>query len=333
MARMTVMGVCASLFSTRVFSHVKLVLVGAILAPGIRTVTAALRVLGRSTDGHFQHDHRVLNRARWSSLAVSRRRLGLLLDVFVPAGPVAMGLAETIERRRGERMAAKGIDRDPVRASHAHFVKASGWRWVCRMVLTRIPWGDRVWALPFLTVLAPSERYSHVRGRRPPSWLDRARQMGRRVRRWGPTRALVVGDRTYAALEGREARRGSACGITRLRLDAALYAPAPPQKPKPNGRPRKQGRRLPTLARLAAAPTTPWELVTVAPWYGQKERRVHLTSATAVWYHSGLPPVPVRWGLIRDPAGKFGPQALLPTTLNLDPLQLLTWFIQRGQLE
>jgi len=201
-------------------------------------------------------------------------------------------------------------------------------------VLARIPWVDRVWALPFLSVLAPSERYYQVQGRRPQSLLDRAQQMVRLVRRWVPSRELVVvGDRTYAALEWLEAVRGSACVITRLRLDAALYTPAPPRQPKQNGRPRKKGMRLPTLAHVVAAPTTPWQLVTVAPWSGQKARRVHIASATAVWYHSGLPPVPIRWVLIRDPARTFAPQALLSTKLDLDPMQILTWFIQRWQLE
>jgi hypothetical protein len=158
--------------------------------------------------------------------------------------------------------------------------------------------------------------------------------MVRLVRRWLPSRELVVvGDRTYTALEWLDAVRESACVITRLRLDAALYAPAPPRKPKQNGRLRKKGMRLPTLAHRVADPTTPWKLVTVAPWYGQTVRRVHIASATAVWYHSGLPPVPIRWVLIRDPAGTFAPQALLATRLDLDPRQILTWFIQHWRLE
>jgi DDE superfamily endonuclease len=330
----SVFGAFAPLFSRRVFEHARLLLMGAILAPGRRTVTAALRVMGKSADRHFQNYHRVLNRARWSSLNASRLLLGLLLDTFVPEGPVVIGIDETIERRRGNQISAKGIYRDPVRSSHAHFVKASGVRWVCLMVRARLPWSDRVWALPFLTVLAPSERYYQVQGRRPPSLLDRARKALPLVRRWLPTRELVVvGDRTYAAREWLDAIRASACVITRLRLDAALYTPAPPRKPKPNGRPRTKGLRLPTLAPLVAAPTTPWKMVAMAQWYGHKERHGPMTSATAVWYHPGLPPVPIRWVLIRDPAGKFAPQALLSTKLDCDPVQILTWFVQRWQLE
>jgi hypothetical protein len=164
--------------------------------------------------------------------------------------------------------------------------------------------------------------------------LDRARQMVRLVRRWLPgSEVVVVGDSAYAALDGLDAVRESVCVLTRLRLDAALYTPTPPRKPKQHGRPRKKGRRLPTLAHVGAAPTTSWTLVTVAPWYGQKERHVHMTSATAIWYHSGWPPVPIRWVLIRDPAGTCAPQALRSTELDLDPVQILPWFVHRWQLE
>jgi hypothetical protein len=178
-----------------------------------------------------------------------------------------MAMDETIERRRGERIAAQGLERDPVRSSPTPVVKASALRWLCLPVLARIPWVDRGWALPCLTVLAASARYDQIHGRHPPSWLDRARQMVRLVRRWLPTRALVVvADRAYAALEWRDAVRARAGVITRLRRAAALDAPAPPRQPKQNGRPRQQGLRLPTLAPRVAAPTTPWQLVNIAPW-------------------------------------------------------------------
>jgi DDE family transposase len=330
----TVIGAFAPVFSRRVFAHVKLLIVGAILAPGKRTITSVLRVMGRSDDEHFQNYHRVLNRARGLPLDAGHRLLGLLLDAFVPAGPVVMGIDETIERRRGEKIAAKGIYRDPVRSSHTHFVKASGLRWVSLMLLTHIPWAARVWALPFLTVLAPSERYYQARGRRPHSLLDRARQAVRLVRRWLPTRELVVvGDQTYAALEWLDAVRHAVCVITRLRLDAALYEPAPPRQPRQNGRPRKKGTRLPTLEKVLTDSMTHWKTVTMATWYGEGQRRVQITSNTAVWYHSGKPVVPIRWVLIRDPHRRFAPQALLATNPQLTPVQILTYFVRRWQME
>jgi hypothetical protein len=123
------------------------------------------------------------------------------------------------------------------------------------------------------------------------------------------------------------------CCITRLRMEAALYAPAPPRKPRQNGRPRLKGKRLPTLAQVLANAATHWAMVTVRGWYGEGEQGVELTSATAVWYHSGMPPLPIRWVLIRDPQSKFEPQALLCTDLTVAPVQMLEWFVRRWRLE
>ena len=156
----------APLFSKRVWDHVEVLVVGALLAPGKRTVTAVLRVMGLSQEARFQKYHRVLSRARWSSVAVARVLLGLVVDTFVPTGPVVIGLDDTLERRRGEKIKARGIYRDPVRSSRSQMVKASGLRWLCAMVLADMPWVGRVWALPFLTALCPSERYHQQRGQR-----------------------------------------------------------------------------------------------------------------------------------------------------------------------
>jgi hypothetical protein len=141
----------APLFSKRVWGHVQVLVVGALLAPGKRTVTAVLRVMGLSQEGQFQKYHRVLNRARWSSVAVARVLLDLVVETFVVTGPVVIGIDDTLERRRGAKIKAKGIYRDPVRSSRSQMVKASGLRWLCAMVLAEIPWAGRVWALPFLT--------------------------------------------------------------------------------------------------------------------------------------------------------------------------------------
>jgi hypothetical protein len=327
----------APLFRQRVWEHAVVLLVGTILAPGKRTVTAALRVLGLQHTPRFERYHRVLSRAHWSSLAASRVLLGLLVTAFVPTGPLLLGVDETIERRRGQRIAAKGIYRDPVRSSHGHFVKASGLRWVCLMLLVPIPWAGRVWALPFLTALAPSERYAQEHRRRHKTLVDWARQLLRLVRRWWPDRPIVaVADSSYAALEllaGCQAGPQPVTVITRLRLDAALYEPAPPRRPGQVGRPRLKGPRRPTLATVVQDPHTGWTPLTVPDWYGTGERGVEVVSDTAVWYHAGLPPVPLRWVLIRDPRGQFDTQALLCTDCDVAPAQILAWFVHRWQLE
>jgi DDE superfamily endonuclease len=325
----------APLFRQRSWRHAQVLLIGAILVPGQRTVTSILRIGGLCRERRFANYHRVLNRAAWSGRAAARVLLGLLLDAFVPTGPVLLGLDDTIERRRGKRIGAKGIYRDPVRSSKGHFVKASGLRWLSLMLLVPISWAGRVWALPFLTALAPSERYCREHGRRHKTLTDWARQLVLQARRWMPERALVlVADSSFAALEllASLVRQGVTC-VTRLRLDAALYQPAPPRQPKTVGRPRTKGERLPTLAKVLADPTTSWQRVVVPDWYGEGERVVEICSNTAVWRHAGLPVVPIRWVLLRDPSRRFDPQALLCTDLAQEPLQIVRWFAQRWQLE
>ncbi len=174
----------APLFRQHTWRHAQVLLLGAILVPGPRTVTSILRIGGLRRERRFVNYHRVLNRAAWSGQAAARVLLGLLLETFVPTGPVLLGLDDHIERRRGKCIGAKGIYRDPVRSSKGHFVKASGLRWLSLMLLVPIPWAGRVWALPFLTVLAPSERYAAERGRRHKKLTDWARQMALQARRW-----------------------------------------------------------------------------------------------------------------------------------------------------
>ena len=324
----------APLFSKPVFRHAQVLLMGAILSPRKRTVTQALRVMGKSQEKHFQNYHRVLNRALWSGLTAGRILLSLLVSAFAPTGAIVMGLDDTIERRRGDKIAAKGIYRDPVRSSHSHFVKASGLRWLSLMLLVEIPWAGRVWALPFLTALCPSGRYCKERGRAHRKLTDRARQMLSLAARWLPRRELVVtADSSFAALELLAAVRESVTVVTRLRLDAALYEPVAPRRKGQVGRPRKTGRRLPTLQAVASDPQTRWQEVKVKGWYGEGERVVEVVSAACVWYHRGLPPVPIRFVLVRDPQEKFSTQALLSTKLEVEPVQILEWFVKRWQME
>lgn len=160
--------------------------------------------------------------------------------------------------------------------------------------------------------------------------------MIRQLRRWLPGRQLVVvADSSYAVLEllACAARMIEPVTIvTRLRLDAALYDPAPVRKPGTKGRPRKKGARQPTLATRLTDPHTVWQPITVS-WYGGSTRTIELASAIAVWYHNGLPPVALRWVLIRDPQGQFDPQALLCTDQQVQAQTILEWFVLRWQLE
>ncbi len=294
MELMSMMIAFAPLFSQRVWPQALTLVMRALLAPGKRTVSQLLRVMGLADKPQFQRYHRVLNRAVWSSRQASRILLSILVTTFAADGVMVMGLDDTIERRWGKRIAARGIYRDPVRSSQAHFVKTSGLRWLSLMLVVPIPWAQRVWALPFLTVLAPSERYHQTPGRRHKALTDWARQMLVQVRRW-------LGNR--------------------------------PRDAHTIGRPRKVGQRLPTLTTRLADSTPHWQSLTLEGWYGQQTYTLEWVSQTAVWYHTGLPPVPIRWVLGRDPLGQLEPQAFLCTDLEATPAQILLWCWQRWQVE
>jgi hypothetical protein len=332
----TILNAFAQLFSKRIWGRVQVLLAGAILSPAERTVTAALRAVGLSQEKHFQNYHRVLNRAVWSSVEASRILLMLLVGTFALFGPIVFGLDDTIERRRGENIKAKGIYRDPVRSSHSHMVKASGLRWLSLMLLAPIPWAGRVWALPFLTVLAPSERYYEKKVCKHKKLTDWARQMLFQLRKWLPERTLVVvADSSFAVIEllSRMTQlKNPICMIARFRLDAALYEPVV-LTPSKVGRPRKKGKRLPTLETVLDDEQTIWQPLIVQEWYGEKQREIEICSDTAVWYHSGKPPLSIRWVLIRDPKKKFKSQALLCTNLETSPEQIIQWFVRRWQVE
>ena len=326
------------LFSKSVFANAMVLLIGAVLAPGRRTVAAALRAAGLAQERAYHKYHNVLARAKWSPRRASRTLLEMLVSAHAPEGPLVFGIDDTIERRWGPKIKARGIYRDPVRSSRGHFVKASGLRWLSLMLLTPVSWAGRVWALPFLTVLCPSERYNETCRERHKKLTVWARQMIMQLRRWLPDRQLVVvgivvGDSSFAALELLAAACPFATMVTRLRLDAALYAPAPPRRPGQIGRPRKKGARLPKLNERLIDPRTEWHAVEATWWYGHANKKVEIATGRAVWYHPGMPVVPLRWVLVRDPKGKLDPKAFLCTDRSADPIGVLRWFVRRWSVE
>jgi len=324
----------AGCFTRPTWANLLVLAAGAILSPGRRTVAAALSSVGLRGAAGFTNYHRVLNRSRWSGQAAARCLLKLLVAAFAPDGPVVVGIDETIERRWGARIKARGIYRDPVRSSRGHFVKASGLRWISLMLLAPVPLAaGRVWALPFLTALAPSERCAQAQGRRHKPLTDQARQLLLLLARWLPGREVIaVADSSYAAIDLLAAVRRQVTVITRLRLDARLFDPPPPRLPGTKGRLRVSGARQPTLLQRLADPKTAWQRVTVTSWYGQGERRLDVVSGTALWCHPGKQ-VPVRWVLVRDAAGEFEPQAFACTDQAADPIATLKLFVRRWSVE
>ncbi len=327
----------AQAFSERIWDWVQVLVVGAILAPGKRTVSAVLRVMGLSDERQFQNYHRVLNRATWSGLRLSQILLGLLLAAFLAAGvPLIIAPDETLERRKGRTIKQKGAFRDAIRSSKTRTLTSFGLRWVSMMLLVPVPWSQRVWALPFLTVLAPSEKTNHANGKRHKTSLDWLGQMIALVRRWVPTRPIVlVVDGGLAAVKlGLRCRRLAVpiTYVSRLRLDAVLHDLVPAPIGGKRGPKAKKGKRQASLKGRVQGLTTMWEAATVA-WYGGVSRRVELATGTALWYTPGHDPLPLRWVLVRDPAGSFAPQAFFATELVASAVQIVAWFVLRWNEE
>jgi hypothetical protein len=324
-------------FSTPVCYNAQVLAVGAILCTGRRTVTSALKIMGLDQCKQFTNFHRVLNRAHWNTLKASKILLGALI-LLVPEGfPLIILVDETIERRSGKMIKAKGKYRDAVRSSSTKVVNCFGLKWIAMMLVVPVPWASRPWALPFLTVLAPSRQYNEAQGKHHKTTVDWTRQMIMQVRRWHPNRAFVlIGDGAYAAVSLALCCAGMpympVSLVSRLRLDAGLYDFPPPVKPgKPGPKPKK-GKKQPTLKERIKDPKTCWIPIKVR-WYENKMRTVELFSGVSLWYTPGQDPVPVKWVVVRDPDGKFDPEAFFCTDLKASSKAIIEWFVLRWNIE
>jgi hypothetical protein len=323
----------APLFSERVWRHAQALLLGGILTPGPRTVAAALRVMGLAMERHFTNYHRVLNRAIWSARQGSRILLGLLITLLVSSGAtIVLGADDTVERRAGRQIRAKGCYRDAVRSTKKHVIRCFGLKWVSMMLLVPVPWSRRVWALPFLTALCwPAEQSTRRRHKTSVDWV---RQMMKQVRRWLPGRQLVlVVDGGFAAVSlALACVKHHVTMVSRLRWDAALYHPPAPQPPGKRGPKPTKGPRQRSLQGWAERADTPWETVEV-DWYGGQRKKLWVFSHTALWHTPRLPPVEIRYVLVADPAGKLRMEAFFCTDVQATPVQILQWVVMRWSVE
>ena len=323
----------APLFSPRVWLHAQLLLLGAILAPGARTVTAALRVMGLAREHRFTHDHRVLNRAMWSTHQGSRLLLGWRIMLLVPPGAtIVLGADDTVERRGGRKITAKGGYREAVRSTKKHVIRCFGLKWVAMMRFVPVPWARRVWARPFLTALCwPAKKDQRRRHKTSVDWV---RQMLKQVRRWRPGRRVVlVVDGGFAAVSLALAGvKSQVVMVSRRRWDAARYHPPGLQPPGKRGPKPAKGKRQRSLQAWAARSDTPWETGEV-DWYGGPRKQLWVFSRTALWYTPRLPPVEIRFVMVCDPEGKLRMEAFFCTDLPATPVQILPWVVRRWSVE
>jgi len=328
-----VLSAFAVLFTQPTWVHAQLLLIGALLCQGPRRVTSILRAMGLAQAKRFEKYHRVLNRAQWNSVKAAQILLGLLVALLPADYPLLLPIDDTLERRKGKRIKAKGVYRDACRSSEQHVVTCLGLKWICLMLIVPLPWNLRPWALPVMTVLAPSREANAARNRYHKTSIDWAMVIVRVISRWLKRPWALIGDGGFAC-----ARLGWACLkqgailVSRLRLDAALYEfPAPPRTGKA-GRPPEKGRRVSSLAQRAKATGEQW-LTAQVNWYGHQRKTVWLQTGIHLWYTHESKPLPIRWVLAADPTGKQRTEAFFSTDLELAPEQIVNWFVLRWSIE
>lgn len=326
----------------RTWPHGELLLLAAILCTGKRTVCSLLRSVGKAFEQGYHKYHRVLSRARWSELRASRLILTMLIRAFGRAegSPLVFAMDETIERRWGKRIKARGIYRDAVRSSKSLFVKCSGLRWMVMAFVPELPGaGGRCWALPFFTSLCPSERYykKHTRRGEAKTLGDWARQMIGQLARWTTSlkrTVYVVGDGSYATYDLlHEASEAGIHMIVRMRMDSRIFDFPTPNPPSKRGPKPKIGERQQPFIKPLDQCKLQWNKVTLSSWYGHTNKEMEIASSTGLWYKPGSPIIALRWIILRDPEGKLEPSVIATTDRELGPIIAVRYFVRRWRIE
>lgn len=319
-------------FTVPTWKYAKTLFIGAILCNGKRTVSSALRAVGLSQESRFERYHRVLSKAKWNAFSLSRILLGLLVELIPANAPILIGVDETIERRSGKNITAKGCYRDACRSSHSLVIKCFGLKWLCAALIVKLPWSNRYWALPFMTVLCTSKKHDEQKGLKHKSSIERTIQLVYVISRLLKRSWILLGDGGFACIKlGHACLDSKTTLVSRLRLDAALFDEVEEPQVKRRGRKRVKGKKQPTLKqRLIDGSLTCSEQR--IPWYGRILKNVKLASGVALWYKAGEKPIKIRWVMVCDPETNRT-EAFFSTDINLSPETIVEYFVLRWNIE
>jgi hypothetical protein len=319
-------------FTSPTYQRFSILLVGAVLTTGRRTVANLLRTLRHLAPGHRTSYQRVLSRARWSGLAIGCALMRLVLDRLAPDGPVALVGDDTVDGHKGPSVYGKGRHRDAVRSTHSYTAWRYGHKWVVLAVLVKFPFAARRWALPVLIDLYRPPEVSAAEGRRHKTPAQLMCRLLRVLLIRFPDRTFVfTGDCGYGTHEVARfchRHRARLTLVSKLHPDANLFEPPPPYAG--NGRPRVKGARLPKARR--AAETAPRTRLRVA-WYGGGTRRVEAATGTGHWYKGGCGLVPIRWVFVKDATGTHRDEYLFTTDVALSADAVVGAYCGRWNIE
>ena len=286
-----------------------------------------------STEPRFEKYHRVLNRDKWSCALCSKILLGFLIALLPSNFSIIIAVDETLERRKGKKIKAKGCYRDAVRSTEKNVVKCFGLKWICMALIVPLPWSKRPWALPFLTVLAPSKKCNEERNRNHRTIVGWTIVMVKLVTRWLKRSWILVGDGAYACIElGHQCNHSGVALISRLRLDVNLYEfPEPPPKGNRGRKPIK-GKKVTKLSELAKDEQQNWEEAEI-DWYSGVRKKVKFLTGVNLWYKPGERPLTVRWVLVIDPDNSNRPEAFFSTDTDKSAKRIIELFVLRWSIE
>lgn len=327
------LSVFASEFTQPTWQNIKILLTGAIVCRGPRRITGILRVMGLADIINFSKYHRVLSRAKWNSVNLSRILFGLLIKLLPSDFPILIAVDETLERRKGKKIKAKGCYRDAVRSSQSTVVKCFGLKWECMALLVPLPFSKRPWALSFMTVLAASKKANEKAGRKHKTSIDWTVIMVKVVCRWlGNKSWILIGDGAYACIHlAHECMKRNVTLISRLRWDAQIFDFPPEPKEGQRGRKRIRGTRI-NLKSLIGDKTKDWFSTTIN-WYGGITKNMMLLSGICMWHQSGKAPVTIRYVIVVDPDGKERSEVFFSTNTELKPEKIIEYFVMRWSIE
>ena len=322
----------ANVFTKPTWKYAQTLLVGAIICNGKRTVSSALRIMGLAYEQRFERYHRVLSKAKWNEFRLSRILLGLLVGLLPNNVPILIAMDETLERRSGKKITAKGCYRDACRSSHSLVIKCFGLKWLCAALIVKLPWSNRCWALPFMTVLCTSKKHDALKGIKHKTSIDRAMQMVYIISRLLKRSWVFLGDGGFACIKlGHACTRSGVTLVSRLRLDAALFDEITLSADKRRGRKPLTGQKILPLKQQVVDVMLQWQEHKVA-WYGRILKTIKLSTGVNVWYKSGEKPLKIRWVVVIDPETNRT-EAFFSTDINMTPTTIVENFVLRWNLE
>jgi hypothetical protein len=324
----------SQLFSVPSWKKAQILCIGAILCQGARRISNILHVLGIADQKNFTNYHRFLNRDQWSPLLGAKVLFGLLLPLIPSSYIPIIVLDETIERRKGKNIKAKGCYRDAVRSTQKHVVKCFGLKWLPLCLIIKLPWSKRPWALPFLTFLQYSKQYDKDRNHRHRTTIDYAILGVWFFSKWmGKLTWILLGDGGFASVELANAcLENGGHLISRLRIDARLYSEPPERISGKKGRIASKGKQIASFKSMIEHKELVWQDVEVN-WYAGQKKKLQYLSGIDLMYKATHPLVRSRWVLVKDPEGKLLIVPLFSTNPRHDPVYIIETFVLRFGIE